>query len=216
MLSPVRGASQAVIASPLGKAKQSAPVPAPDPADSCAELTSQRSPLLAPLKELGRASALAVANGVGGLGLFLFGPHFSRAQERDYRQAQEVLKQDGFSQRVATSAFDGLLELMERPGLPGENAKERLNFVMWLTDTNRDSSEPSWKKLTHIFNHFHPDSAFVTHANERGFAHDVADGRKWYNPEATGFVDAKYHGRIDQGSPQVGHFLTAVDIDGGR
>lgn len=169
--------------------------------------------LLAALSRVGKNTAMAVANSVGALTLALVGPHTGKTLEAEYRVGLAKLSEDtALTDKIGQSAFDGLLEMMRRSDLPGKSAQQRLDFVMWATDSNRDSQEPSWKKLTQIFNHFHPESAFVTHANDRGFAHDVADGRKWYNPEATGFIPDVYHGRIDQGSPQVGHFLTAVDI----
>lgn len=168
---------------------------------------------IAKLADLAKQSAQAVQNGIGALGLFLIGPHHSERQLEDYAAGEKTIKSDaGFRARVATSAFDALLELMRRPDLPGQTAAQRLDFVLWYTDSNRDSQDSSWTELTRVLNHFHPESPFVNQANDRGFAADVADGRKWYNPEATGYFTKVAHDRVNEGSPQVGHFLTAVDI----
>lgn len=150
---------------------------------------------------------MAALNCVGGIGLFLLGPSRSAAKLEEYQQAQLG---EGFSARVGASAFGALTELFERADLPGQTAAERLDFVLWSTDTNCEKG--AWEKLQLLCTHFRSDSPFVVHANDRGFAPDVADGVKWYNPAATGFVYDVYHDRVDMGSPQVGHFLTAVDI----
>ena len=169
--------------------------------------------LIRSLLGAGKAAGMACLNGVAGLALYLLGPHRSEKTEAAYNQGLKTLESDaGFRDRVTTSAFDGLLELFRRSDLPGESAKERLDFVMWYTDTNRDCPADSWTKLKQIFNHFQKDSPFLNQANDRGFAADVADGTKWYNPEATGYIMQVVSGKENQGSPQVGHFLTAVDI----
>lgn len=154
---------------------------------------------------------MRAVDGVAGLGLFLLAPRRSQQIQESYEKGAALLGQD-FSQRVARSAFKGLMELVERPDLPGQNARDRLDFILWYTDSNRDSAEGGWSQLKQIFTHFHPENPFLTQANDRGFASDVSDSRKWYNPDATGFLMDNYSGRVDQGSPQVGHFLTAVDI----
>lgn len=173
--------------------------------------------VLSKLVALAKQSAMfvqkSVGTGIGAIGLFLVGPHRSQRQLEEYSAGEKIISGDcGFRDRVATSAFDGLLELMRRPELPGQNAAERLDFILWYTDSNRDSHDSSWTEFTRVLNHFHPDSPFVNQANDRGFADDVADGRKWYNPDATGFFTKIPHDRLNEGSPQVGHFLTAVDI----
>jgi hypothetical protein len=174
----------------------------------------QKHGALARLAEWGSGLAMAALDGVAGLGLFLIGPNrLSQEKEKAYRLGQATLAADKeFPQRVASSAFDGLLELMRRPDLPGQTASERLDFVMWYTDSNRDQGLGAWTRLKQVLTHFHPESPFVLAANDRGFAADVADSAKWYNPAATGYVMEVVHGRENQGSPQVGHFLTAVDI----
>lgn len=165
------------------------------------------------LMEAGRAAASACLNGIAGLGLVMLAPNLSAETEAHYLEALGRLERDsGFRERVACSAFDGLLELFRRPDLPGKSARERLDFVLWYTDSNRDCHDGNWTKLKQIFTHFQKDSPFLNQANDRGFASDVADGSKWYNPQATGYLMEVYTGKVDQGSPQVGHFLTAVDI----
>lgn len=165
------------------------------------------------LKKAGRSAAAACLNGVAGLGLFLLGPRLSEQTRASYQKALRTLELDsGFRDRVASSAFDGLLELFRRQDLPGQSARERLDFVLWYTDSNRDCGDDNWTRLKQIFTHFQKDSPFLNQANDRGFAADVADGSKWYDPQATGYLMRVNSGRVEEGSPQVGHFLTAVDI----
>jgi hypothetical protein len=175
------------------------------------QVSISRSACLTTLAGWGKRMAMRAVDGVAGLGLFLLAPRRSQQLQQSYEKGASLLGPD-FSQRVADSAFKALVELVERADLPGANARERLDFILWYTDSNRGSHEGGWSQLKQIFTHFHPQSPFLTQANDRGFAQDVSDSRKWYNPDATGFVMDNYTGRVDQGSPQVGHFLTAVDI----
>ena len=100
--------------------------------------------LLTAFSRLGKETAMAVANGVGALALFLPGPHTGKKLEANYREGQAAVSSDSaLTDKIGHSAFDGLLELMRRSDLPGESAQQRLDFVMWLTDSNRDSQEPS-------------------------------------------------------------------------
>lgn len=190
------------------------PVAAPEAAaqvpDSI-QLPATLPPAPGVLARLGRSLAEGVLNGVAGVGLFLLGPWRSERKLEEYQRGEALLGGD-FSARVAESALGGLTELFRRPDLPGKTAAERLDFVLWTTDTDRGPAKPAWERLQLLCTHFRPDSPFVLQANDRGFAPDVADGVKWYNPEATGFVYDVYTDRVNMGSPQVGHFLTAVDI----
>jgi hypothetical protein len=180
---------------------------------SGSEKKPERHGLVDSLRRVARRTAIAALNGVGFVALALLGSKPSEGELADYKVAEQKLSSDvAFEERVAESGFDGVLELFEREDLPGQSAKERLDFVLWYTSCKRGKLGGSWHQLKKEYTHFNTTTPFVRQANDRGFAQDVRDGFKWYDAEATGWTETRPTGKIEMGSPQVGHFLTAVDI----
>jgi hypothetical protein len=107
--------------------------------------------------------------------------------EPGFEAAMKKLDADSdFRALVRTDSAAAFLKLFSDPTLPGQSAKDRLDFILWYTHEPKDGPLLHFRSM---------GGATFT---DSGFDPELQDGKLFSDPECS--------------NNQVGHFLTAVDM----